>query len=96
MAAAAEDQDLVQLVRDRLQVPTAAAGVLDQHLVKLALQREALLFTPEEEAALSRLIVELVPAFRVTETRKYEVVKGARFRHPQRRLRSASGPGRPG
>lgn len=39
---------------------------------------------------------DLVPAFRVTETRKYEVVKGARFRHPQRRLRSASGPGRPG
>jgi len=40
----------------------AASAVLDQHLVQVALQREDLLLTAEEEAALVRLIVEERPS----------------------------------
>ena len=56
-AAAGTGGHLLQL-REAAIVAAAAVAVPDQHLVQAALQREDLLFTPEEEAALSRLIVE--------------------------------------
>lgn len=61
-AAPARPGRLLLQLREASLVAAAAAAVLDQHLVTLALQREALLFTPEEEAALARLIVEDRPA----------------------------------